>query len=75
MKQIVASKEINMHITLDKNRSILLTNLHLLGRYRLSSHPSDGITTDALIVLVKCYLLHERNENLYIRFFFLKLML
>ena len=46
---------ISQHEYLEKNSAILLTNLHLLRRFRSKLHPCDGVTTDALIVPVKRY--------------------
>ena len=44
--------------------------MQLLGRFRSKLHPSDEITTDALILPVKRYWLHEKRKHLYVGYFF-----
>ena len=59
----------------ERNRAVLLINLHLLRRFQSKWHPGDGITTDAIFVSVKRYLLHEKSQkNMLGYFFILKLM-
>ena len=48
----------------EKNSLIILTNLHLSRRFRTKLHHSDRIPTDAVIVQIKRYLLHENIKNL-----------
>ena len=54
----------------EKNGETLLTKLPILRRFRSKLHPSDGNTTDAIIVQVKRYRLYEKSKKLYVGIFF-----
>ena len=51
------------HRYTEKNSPKMLTNLHLLRQFRSKRHRSDKIPTDAAIVPVKHYLLHEDSKK------------
>ena len=54
----------------EKNSPIILTNLHILRRFRTKLHRSDRVQTDAVIVSVKRYLLHKNSQKTGYNYFF-----